>query len=233
MKLQQGLANRLGDRLANGLFRMEFDLAFGGVDVDIDLARIDFQKQTTDREPSLHQRGVVALDQREIKSAVFHRPAIDKKILVIARRAGNAGSAHQAPDMERGFGRGRAVSLLEGVKGKFCVQTDQVLPAAMEQLHALFEGGQPAGAIASLQCGHPPNGGLVLNESEGHLGKGQGGEGEIMLDVNPFGFLAAQKFPAGGQIEEQMAHLGAGSGRRAGGLDFEQFASVDDDLSRL
>jgi hypothetical protein len=103
----------------------------------------------------------------------------------------------------------------------------------MEKLHAFFEGSQPAGAIASLQGWHLPNGASVLHEHEGHLGKGQGGEGEIMLDVSPFGFLAAQEFPAGRQIEEQIAHLDAGSRGRAGGLDFEQFTSVDDDLRRL
>jgi hypothetical protein len=124
MKMEQGLTNGLGDRLANGFFRMEFNLAFGRVNVDIDLARIDFQKQTTHGETSLHQRGVVALDQRKIEPAVFHGPAIDEKILGVAGCAGNAGSAYQAPDMDRGFGRGRGVSLLEGVKGKCRVQTN-------------------------------------------------------------------------------------------------------------
>ena len=40
----------------------------------------------------------------------------------------------------------------------------------------------------------------------------------------------AQEFAARGQVEKNLPHFDAGAGRAARGLDFEDFAAVDDDL---
>ena len=75
-----------------------------------------------------------------------------------------------------------------------------------------------------------PDDALVLHEGESDLGEGQRCQGQIMLDVGPLGFLAAQEFPARRQIVKQLAHFHAGAWRVAGGLHLEDFPAVNDDL---
>src|SRR5437879_8053822 len=98
MKVQQSLPHRLCDAPSHFPFLMKFYLSFGWVDVHIDRRWVDFQEQTTDGISSLHQRGVISLQQCEIQPAVFDGTTIYKKMLVFAGRAGNARRADKAPN---------------------------------------------------------------------------------------------------------------------------------------
>jgi hypothetical protein len=51
-----------------------------------------------------------------------------------------------------------------------------------------------------------------------------------MLDVSRLGFLSAQKFAPGGQVEKELSHFDARAGRSASSFDFNNFPSIDDDL---
>ena len=79
---------------------MEFYLSFGWMNIHIDRCRVDFQEQTTDGIPSFHQRRVIALEQREIQSAVLDGTTIYKEMLVFTSRAGNPGRADKAPNVK-------------------------------------------------------------------------------------------------------------------------------------
>ena len=103
MECQQRFPNRLGDQLPDFRFAMKFHLALGRMNVYIHRRRINFQEQAADRVTALHQRRVITFDERVVESAVFHRAAVDKNKLAVARRAGNAGRAGQAPNPEFGF----------------------------------------------------------------------------------------------------------------------------------
>jgi hypothetical protein len=70
----QGLADGLGDEMPDGAFAVELHLALGGVDVDVDFGRIDFEEQAGERVTPLHQGVVVPLHQRQAESTVC-RPA--------------------------------------------------------------------------------------------------------------------------------------------------------------
>src|SRR5439155_21750888 len=50
------------------------------------------------------------------------------------------------------------------------------------------------------------------------------------MNMGRLGFLGAQEFSAGRQVEEKLAHLDNGAGGAAGGLDLEDFSAADDDL---
>ena len=78
-----------------------------------------------------------------------------------------------------------------------------------------------------------PDEALILQEGESDLGKGQSRQSQVMLDLGALGLLAAQKFPAGRQIVEQLPHLHAGARSMTGGLDFQNFSAVNDDLRGL
>ena len=77
--------------------------------------------------------------------------------------------------------------------------------------------------------GLPPIG----DKTKAYLRPGQGYQSEVMLDVGAFGFFGAEKFPAGGQVEENLADLDGGSRGRRGGLHFDDLAAVDHDLGGL
>ena len=101
MEIEQGLADGLGNEAADFGFAMEFDLALGGVDVHVHRRRRDFQKKTANRVAAFHQGSVVAFEQGEVQAAILHRAAVDKEVLVFARRARHAGSTDEPPDAER------------------------------------------------------------------------------------------------------------------------------------
>ena len=99
--IQERFTNRLGEQMAHGPFAMEFHLALGRVDVHVHLRRIDFQKQAANRIAVFHQRRVVALQQRKVYPAIFHRAAIDEDMLVSPAGPRDARRADQSPDAQR------------------------------------------------------------------------------------------------------------------------------------
>ena len=103
MKRQQRVMHGLRDEFSHFKFAVEFHLALGGMDVHVHGGGINFEKQAADRIAAFHQRVVIALDERVIDAAIFHRPAVDENELAVARRARNAGRTDQAPDADFGF----------------------------------------------------------------------------------------------------------------------------------
>ena len=93
-------------------FAMEFHFAFRRVNVHVHFRGIHFNEQTADRKAPFHQRGVIAFEQREINSAIFHRPPVDEKMLALAGRSRNPGRTNQTPERKLrtalpGFGEAR------------------------------------------------------------------------------------------------------------------------------
>ena len=78
--------------------------------------------------------------------------------------------------------------------------------------------------------GQLPDDAGVLDEFHRHFGEGERGQSQVMLDVGGFRFIGAQKFAAGGQIEEQLADFNGSAGSAAAALDGDDFAAVDNDL---
>ena len=71
------------------------------MDVHVDQGRIDFQEQAADRIAALHQRGVVALDQRQIQTAMLDGTAVDEEVLVLAGGTRNARCTDEAANPQR------------------------------------------------------------------------------------------------------------------------------------
>lgn len=58
------------------------DLAFGGVDIDVDLCWIDFNEEKSQGMLAFHEGGVVAFAKGEIDRAVFDSATIEKDELL-------------------------------------------------------------------------------------------------------------------------------------------------------
>ena len=82
---------------------MKFHLALGRMDVHIHGGGGNFEEQTAHRVAPLHQRGVIAFDQREVEAAILHRPAIHKQVLVLARGARHPRRADETPEVNLRF----------------------------------------------------------------------------------------------------------------------------------
>ena len=78
-----------------------------------------------------------------------------------------------------------------------------------------------------------PDGTAVFLENESDIRISQGGERQIMLNMRGLGFFRPQKFPAGGQIIEELPDVDASAGGDSGGLHFGDGASVDNNLRAL
>ena len=205
MELQQRLPHGLRDPLADGALVVELHLAFGGMDVHIDERGIDFEEQAADGVAAFHQRGVVALDEREVDAAILDRAAVDEDMLLVARRAGEAGCADEAPEMDcrlriadcRLRERGGCIAFLGGVvRGQLFreIDGDQLLIAAGEGAHPLAQRVEAGlGLVAGRHGGQLPDGAAVLEEGEGDVRVRQRGEGEVMVDVGRLGLFGAEK----------------------------------------
>jgi hypothetical protein len=85
-------------------------------------AGIEFEEQTTDRITPLHQRGVVTLEQGIVQSAVLHRPAVHKQMLILPVSPRHARSADETPNAQiprppRRFGVGVLVRIVQRASG--------------------------------------------------------------------------------------------------------------------
>lgn len=157
VKFEQRFADGLRDEVADGAFIVEFHLALGRMNVHIDTRGIDFQKQAADRVAAFHQRGVIALHQREVQPAIFHGTAVDEEMLILARRARDAGRADETPEMKRGVRHGRfeifRISRLGQRGGK--LDGEQFLVAALQRAETFAERGE---LVVGLDGGQLPDG---------------------------------------------------------------------------
>lgn len=142
---QQRLAHGLGHQPTHVAFVAEFHLALRGMNVHVHFAGIDFEEEAADREAALHQRGVIALGQREVQAAVFDGAAVDEDVLFFAGRARDARRTDEAPQPQR-----RGLALLQDdvvlARGRLEFAGEIhgekfVLPAA-QHAQSLAQGGQ-------------------------------------------------------------------------------------------
>jgi hypothetical protein len=87
MKFQQRLLHRLRHYFPHFSFAMKLHFALGRMNVHVHGGGIDFQKQATDRIPSLHQRCVITFQQGKVDAAIFDRPPVYEDVLVLSCRA--------------------------------------------------------------------------------------------------------------------------------------------------
>ena len=78
------MANNVGEEATDRPFIAELHLALGRVNVDIDPAWIDFEKEATDRVAAFHEARVIPLEEGVLETAVVDRAAVDEKVLVLA-----------------------------------------------------------------------------------------------------------------------------------------------------
>ena len=100
MKLQQRLSHGLRCELADRAFVVKLHLALGGVDVHIDGRWIDLEEEAADRVATLHQRCVVALDEREVEAAILDWPFVHEQVLIFASRTSYTGRTNNTPKTE-------------------------------------------------------------------------------------------------------------------------------------
>jgi hypothetical protein len=100
--LEEGFADGAGDEATDGAFLSELNLAFGGVDIDVDGGGIDFEEETADGVTALHEGGVVAFVEGVVEAAVLDGTTVDEEMLFVAGGAGDSGSADETPEMEPG-----------------------------------------------------------------------------------------------------------------------------------
>ena len=125
--LEEGFADGLGHHSTDGPFFPEFDLALGGVDVDVDGGGVDFEEQAADGIAALHEGGVVTFDEGVIEAAVFDGAPVDEEVLLVAGRPGGARGADQSPEPEvagDGFAKDRGIGIV--VAGCFLDQGREV-----------------------------------------------------------------------------------------------------------
>src|SRR5882724_10355708 len=111
------------------------------------------------------------------------------------------------------------------------IDGDEFLLAAEDGTHSLAQSRQARyGAVVGNDRRQLPDQPCVLGQGESHFGVGEGGQGQVVMDVRVLGFFAAQKLSPGGKIKKQLANFQAGPMRAAGFFHFEQFSTVDDYL---
>lgn len=235
--LEEGFADGAGDEAADGAFLAEFHLAFGRVDIDVDGGGIDFEEETADGVTTLHEGGVIALGEGVVEAPVFDGAPVDEQVLFVAGGARDTGSADQTPEMEPGevgFAKGGGVGVIGAdvfldLGGE--VEGDPIRGGAVELTEAFAEGGELFGAGIGAERGQLPDGAGIGDEVEADGGMGEGGEGEVVLDVGTFGFLGAEEFATGREVEEQGADLDGSAGGAGGGADFGDAPALDGDGS--
>jgi hypothetical protein len=236
MPVLEGVADGLGDELADGSFAVEFHLAFGGVDIDVHLAGIEFEEQAGDGVPAFHEDIVIAFDEGGVEAAVFDGTPVDEDVLVVAGGAGDAGGADPAPDADGGGwgGFGGGVGGVGGDAGGaefgVFVEGEQLEFGTEEEAEAFAQGVEGGGGgIGMGERGELPGGAIFLEEGESDLGMGEGDGGEDVLDMGAFGIVATEEFAAGGDVEEEVADFDGGAWGGAGFADLEDFTAVDDE----
>src|ERR1043166_3717921 len=255
VELEQGLPNGLSDEAAHFGFAMESYFAFGGMDVHVHGSRSDFEKETADRVAPFHQGGVIAFEQGEVESAIFHGAAVDERVLVLAGGPGDSWGADETPKAEEGRGgraggrgergEGGGLRSLPRSAGLVCsfigrrqfggeVQWQELLLGTVEGAQTFAQSGQAGGKVGpSFESGKLPDRAAVFPEGESDLREGEGGQRQIMLDVGRLGLLGAQELSAGGQVKKKLAHLDGRARGAACRFDLKDFAAVDDDLGGL
>ena len=105
MKSQQSLTNGFCGQASKLSFIVKLHLALCGVNVHVHSSGINLRKQAADRISALHQGRVVAFQEGEIETAVFHRTPVNEGVVLIAGSARDPRLADKSPELE--FPRGQ------------------------------------------------------------------------------------------------------------------------------
>ena len=186
-------------------------LGLGGMNIDVDLARIGIDEQCDDRMPvARHQIGI-GTAQRADQQAILHRSAIDDKELmrgggaIIGRHAGKAREPEALP-----LGRD--------------------LDRIGTEIRAKHIGQPGAQAIAGRALAGEADRASVDHEGEVDLRAGRGQAANDFDRGFALGTIRLQEFEAGRQRREQVLRLDPRAGRVGGGLDLAHPALIDDEL---
>ena len=116
----QGVPQGADDQAADQGRIAEPDLGLGGVDVDVDIERIDVEEEHRRRVTVAGQEVGIGAAQSPLKKAVLHRTAVDEQILVggvaptVGRQARVAGQADIVPLLIDQQGVGLEVAAQKG-----------------------------------------------------------------------------------------------------------------------
>src|SRR6266850_2375862 len=94
---QQGFANRLSDDLPHRPFVMKLHFTLGGMNVDIHITRIDFQKKAANRVSPFHQRGVIPFEESVVEATVVYGAAVHEQMLVFPSGSRDPWLADESP----------------------------------------------------------------------------------------------------------------------------------------
>ena len=191
-RLTQARSNGFVHRIAHDGATTEADLAFGWMDIAVDLARIDFQMQNNARMASGLDHLAVGFAQTGGQRGIVHRAPVDEKKLATPIGPRRSRSRDEPGDTD-------AIALerrhLEQLRPVFC--TEKVADSRGER-------------VARGQTMHLAP---VAQVTERDVGKTQGDNLQRTVDVCGLRCRAAQEFPPRGNIEKKRFHLD----RRASG----------------
>ena len=94
------------DHLEEFAFRLKFHLAFGGVDIDVNLVGRDGQKEYPQGETPRRQQFPVAATQGRRQGLAFHRTFVHEEVLPGPGIAGTTGRTDEASQPNALFGQG-------------------------------------------------------------------------------------------------------------------------------
>jgi hypothetical protein len=174
VEVQQGLPYGLRDQSAHVRLAMEPYLAFGGMNIYIHRARINFNEETTNRVTTFHQGGVVPFQQREIKPPIFYWPTINEQVLVLASRSRNSGRAYETPNPDpshRLGGRFHVALVIRIRNAGRKIHRQEFLIASMESAETFAKRRQASREVGRrLFGGQLPDRAAILLKVKSHLG---------------------------------------------------------------
>ena len=211
----QRLAQPADQEAAHRAAVAEADLGFRGMDVHVDLARVEIDEQRQERLPPLGQHVAIRRAHGADKKAIAHGPAVDEQ------------------ELHRG--------VLPVQRRQACEARDRNAFAAAVELdrvghelaaHDAPEAFEPASAVVA--AGRQPDArALARDERESDRRPGHRDALENIRNRAILGGLRLHELEARGRRREQLAHLDAGAAIVGGGLEVALGAAVDCDRERL
>ena len=188
----EAVADRFADQLSDVGFVPELDFPLGRMDVDVDEAGGELQKEAADRVAAFHQTGMVAFGERPVQAGVVDRPAVDEKILIGAGRSRYAGRTDQAPQPHRSGSVRLRIGGAVRFQGGFGLQREHFAGFAVERAPAPGQAfGSPLRTSVGFQRRQMPDIPVVVKIAEGDLRIGERDRKQVLLDMGPFGFHRA------------------------------------------
>ena len=167
---------------------LESYFAFGGVHVDIDKSRRDFEEEKADRMPASHQQAAISLQQRMLQAAVLNPASIQEQVLIFSCGTIQGWFANITPQPDGPHFR------------KLCrrFHTDQFVADL-----GVVEASDSLQRISG--CGKFVDEAVIVAECECKCRIGQGNSGELFHDTTEFCRRFLQKSASRRRVEEKIA----------------------------